>query len=169
MGFVRRLTAERKLISTHCPELSKYDDDSLAEYLKTLDITKLGDITDLAAVHTIFTVTPLTTENEKFVDLPYTINHWEVFRRHVTSIENMENADGTQFKFAWDAGKLKEEHRADLPIEVVQDVARMIVSLANNDGIKKPHTARVGFTDDLRYWRILSATNAKRAGAKHNS
>jgi len=160
MAFLKRLTTRRKLISTHCQELGNdkfYTDKMLSEYLKTLDIDKLGKHEDLVARHTIFTVSPLSVDNEKFVDNIYVFNAWEIFRRHVHAVENwIDPETGKDIEIKWENNLMTDDCRELIFPEVVEDIARMIISLANNDGVKKLHTARATFTADLRTWRIAA-------------
>ncbi len=157
MGFVKRLTGERKLVSSECPNLgdTRYSTEQLGKYFKTLDIEVLGKVPDLLALHTIFTVEPLKVKDEGFIGMGY-INHWEVFRRRVKAIENFKDSSGNEI--AWeregDNRMLTDAMRELIPVCVVEDIAGMIVSLANNDGLGKPHTIRATFTADLRTWRM---------------
>ena len=173
MAFLKRSTKERKLISTEDPSIALHDEDNIIEYVKTFDIAKLGSLPELLEIHTVFTVKPLMPKYEAFVD-GLESNWWAIFKYHVTNVENFRDEDGKEVVIPRDKEVLAEEARDLFPQCVVEDVGKMIVSLANNDGLGKPHSTRAGFTAELRRWQIhradeKRARDARLGAAKSNS
>jgi hypothetical protein len=157
MAIQRRLTADTQIISRKDPALACAGEKAV-EYMRTLDIDKLGDRTEWALAPSVFTVKPLMPEYEHYAYDMSGPDCWRVFQAHVRDCTELP------FKLQFVEGKLSQDHRADFPPEIVLDVATCIIQLANkNDSTF--FGLQVDCMDSLREAARAMATQAAQAVA----
>jgi hypothetical protein len=152
----KRITALTKLVSQFDDSfILQFDEDQRAKYLETLDIETLGSMKEIIDMPTIFNVKPLKSEYEYLIN-GGEIDPWHIFATHIESIDYFELDDGEKLEFE-KSGILKDKHHNDLPARVIQDIAHMIVALANQTG------SEVFFTQSAASFRYSQALKIKDA------
>jgi len=123
----RRTNVCRKVVSRFDPAwrqlLTKRG--AYGDYCNTLEIEALGDLSGLSEPFEIFDIMPLRVQYEMYVDGKNS-NWWEIFRTHVKSISSIP--------LEMDGDRIKDSIRDILGFAYIEDIARMIVDLANIDG-----------------------------------
>ena len=137
MGFPKRPSEVKRLISRLDPSLAIYDRETLKKYHETLDISviencdKTPDELALVGKPFIFHAMPLRA---KFANLHHDQmtagDWWNIFRTHVNKIENIP----PEWNIKKDGDMLDETVRELFSDEVVQDVGMLIYHWANGDG-----------------------------------
>ena len=133
MGFPKRPSEVKRLISRLDPSLAIYDRDTHKKYHETLDIKVLK------------------LEDQKFVDPPFifhclplrssmsnlysagnmTANDmWNIFKTHVAKVENIP----AEWNMKKDGDYLDDSVREYFTNDVIEDIATMINQWANADG-----------------------------------
>lgn len=171
MAIPKRLTAQRKVVSRFDPSwreiVAQHDTaQTYADYCNRLDIELIDNPLGRDNPFTVFTVVPLQTRFEMFVD-GESSNWWEIFRHHVKGISGMEIESQD--------GAILEKHREDIGPVFVQDIARMIVDMASIDGVSCFFTIPGGcwaFTQNCRRHHASAMEAAVRGAAarlKHSA
>lgn len=151
----RRITALTKLVSQFDDSyILNFDETQKEKYLETLDIESLGSLKELVDMPTIFKVKPLTPEYEYLIN-GGEVNPWHIFSTHLESVEYFD------VKLEFDKqGVLDSKHHDDFPARVIQDIAHMIVSLANRSG------SEVFFMQSVASLRYTQAVKIKAVSKK---
>lgn len=130
MAIPRRLTEQRRVVSRFDPSWqpivsSHATAQKYADYCNTLDIGIIGDPLAGDEPFTVFDVAPLQVQYESFVAGDNS-NWWAIFKSHVKSISGM--------RLSFSGSELHDKHRGEIGLAYVEDIARMIVEMANIDG-----------------------------------
>ncbi len=167
--ITKRITAVTKLVSQFDDAfILGFDTETRQKYLDTLDIEVLGDLTNLKEQPTIFVVSPLKAKYEYLIN-DSSVDPWSIFSTHVEGIQNCPD-----IKLQHKQGVLTHETQEDLPPRVIQDIAHMIISIANKSGSEVFFTQSVA---SLRYSQAVltkdalkdRAEIARMVDAKNNS
>ncbi len=125
MAIKQRITATTELVSRWDEAISPIDQQEVLEYCKEVDIKILGDLSRLEIRPSIFEVSPLKCDHEYLVK-EENINYWAIFSTHVISVTELP------FKLVKAAdGSIDSTMRSMFPMNVVQDIAEMIIVLAS--------------------------------------
>jgi hypothetical protein len=159
----RRITALTRLVSQFDDAfVLGFDEDQKQKYLDTLNIEELGSFKEIIDMPTIFNVKPLKSEYEYLIHGD-NINPWLIFATHIESVEHFELEDGERLEFD-KQGILKDKHHNDFPSRVIQDIAHMIVSLANQSGSEVFFTQSVA---SLRYAQAVKNRAVSKAAIEN--
>jgi len=147
----KRLTERVKIISHFEAALQFAEPDALKEYVKTLDIKKLGDISTWEEQPSIFTIDPLRVKYEYLMYDPDASSFWMIFATHVKNITNMD------FELKFDGDKLDDSMRDYFTPELVQNISSIIIKLANRGGMD------VFFSPPPAFWDFILSLKLHRA------
>jgi hypothetical protein len=125
LGIKKRLSTDVKLVCRFDPAVVDIESKKVRDYLQTLDIAKLGDMTDLADKPSVFTVRPLSV-NFEYMANDSDSDYWGIFAHHVKAVTELD------FNLSFSEGSIDYKHREDFPPRIVKDVAEMIIMLAND-------------------------------------
>jgi len=142
MSIRRRLTENRKLISWFDEFWSCVDRSVIQAYMKTLDVSALGDLSEYTIQPTIFTVRPLPATMGHLLHGTHP-NKWGAFSYCV-----LESSD-VPIKRSND--NITEECRELFPDEVVDDIADQIKVVTDRG------TDTVFFMPPDAFWDFVKA------------
>ncbi len=124
----KRLTAEKRIVSTldDAYPLS-FTPEQRENYSSTLNIDDLGDLSEVKDKPTVFKVKPLQSKYEylTFSNVP---DAWLIFATHVTGIEYCD-----EIELTFTNGIIDDTLRDEFTPKIVQEIASMIVTLANSN------------------------------------
>jgi len=155
--ITKRITAVTKLVSQFDDAfILGFDEDIKQKYMDTLNIDELGDLKNLKEQPTIFVVSPLKAKYEYLIN-DSSIDPWAIFSTHVEALQNCPD-----IKLEHKQGVLTHETQELIPPRIVQDIAHMIVSLANKSGSEVFFTQSVA---SLRYSQAVKIKDASKSRA----
>jgi hypothetical protein len=157
MAIKKRLSTDTKIIYRFDESLAHIDAKLVGEYMRTLDIDKLGNLHDLTSKPSVFTVRPLTVRHE-YLENGENSDWWGIFANHVKDI--------TDFPLTRVNEAVSSEHREDFSPRLVRDIAQQVVALANDGRDSIFFTVPEGFSDWLRGAIALRVTEASRGVAR---
>ena len=157
----KRLTERVKVISHFDSALQFADQDALKEYVKTLDIKKLGDISTWQEQPSVFTIDPLRVKYEYLMFDPDANSFWMIFATHVRDITNMD------FELKFNGERLDESMRENFTPELVQNISSIIIKLANRGGMDVFFSPPPAFWDFILSLKIHRASSALLEGVKN--
>lgn len=169
----QRLTEPRRVVSLYDPALCQFSWEKRRKYQQSRDISDLGDIDSLPDKLTIYTIRPLLAEYEHLCgprnssdsDAP-PAEHRTIFGLHVSKIENAPPEWGV-FETRNDIRYLTEDAISKHPLRTVQEMAKLVVELANGD--TRPFGSPVGWQAALVRTESLIAMNARTCDAKEKN
>jgi len=160
MAIIKRPTAAKKVVSRFDPSWrftgdTKIDGEgAYVSYCNTLDfgiVEKCGTLQD---PFTVIEILPLKVMYEPFVNGDRS-NWWEIFRSHVTSIDEV--------RLEMKGDKISDSMREQLPKDLIEDIGRMIVDIASVDGVSVFFTLPDGYWEFSQNCHRLLASEAKKA------
>lgn len=151
MAIPKRINTTRRVVSRFDPAWTRViHRRCYGEYCNTLDIAKIGDISEFD--FTTFDVRPLQVAYEVFADDNGAANAWEIFRSHVVNMSG--------FDFERDGDRIRDKHHEEIGPKIIKDIADMIVQLANADGQTLFFAPPDGYMDFLQSCQRRLASEA---------
>ena len=131
----QRLTSVFKVISIYDDASLEIDDRTMALYVQKRDYALIEkEVEKLTVKPTIFHCRPLTTEKEYLADSMTSEGssaHWQIFRHHVSKAEHFNGEDGLPVIQPNSDMVLDSKVREKIPRDIVQEIAHVIISKAN--------------------------------------
>lgn len=142
--------------------LDAVDDEEMRTYLLARDIAKLpidverGVVKSTSEPVSLVQCKPLSTEHEYLLSAGVgdASARWEVFRKHVVGVRNLDQV-------SLDGGKLRDDDRAAIPMSFVSEVVSVIIEKASGrDGVNLPFSLPATWQGQRLRARSLRAIHA---------
>ena len=146
MSLGTRLTAARKVVSIYDDALAGIDIIALGTYVTTREIEHLGDLDKLPEKPVVFILEPMTTKTERWEDDPRALVAF-----CCREINNAPIEWSVEHKVTSGLRHLSDETMDAIPLNVVREMANVIIEMANGD------TAPFVPPDGWGVWKARSA------------
>jgi hypothetical protein len=129
MGLEKRPSDPVELVSIFDNSfILEFSEKQREEYMDTLDIAVLGNISQMEDKPVVFKALPLRVKYEHMAYSDYP-DAWGIFQNHVIDVKYFDAV-----KLEWKHERIEDSCRDDIPPRVVQDIANQIAATANKSG-----------------------------------